>query len=238
LVYTIARDERTTKVQIAKTEALKDWAIDNKNLINTYGQSAFILAPKIGEFDAGTYAWLEAADLLKNKSVETYLTDVMVGNDKQAYYNIARDEKNQLAKTVSSTARKAIIEQSTAMRKALKAANPLLEASLTSGGYEIATEEQMLFGLEEMLSNTKVEVNAGTRTKLLTLTSRVRAFINLSKDPEVRNTENFTQIKREQKFVIEQMISQFATNDMTVREANRAVFSAILDYYSRDSYIS
>lgn len=236
LVYTVARDEKTTKVQIAKTKALKDWAMSNKNLINTYGEAAFVLAPRIGEFDASAYAWLEAADLMQDKSVEKYLIDVMVNKDKQAYYNIARKEREELSKTISSTARKAIIEQSTAARKALKASNPLLEASLTAGGNEIATEERMLASLEEMLSNVSISVNPGTRAKLLALTNQVSSFVKMSTDPVVRNTENFTQLKRDQKVLIEQMIAEYAYGDLTVKEANRAIFSAILDYYSRDSY--
>ena len=238
LVYTISRDEKTTKVQIQKTKELKDWAISNKETINKYGQAAFILAPRVGEFDAGTYAWLEAADLLQDKTVERYFVDVMVGKDKQAYYNIARDEKKQLSQTVSSTARKSIIEASTARRKMLKASNPLLEASLSAGGNEIATEQQMLNSLEEMLANTNIKVSNGTRSKLLILTNQVRSFINLSEDPAARNTENFVQVKRDRKLAIEQMIAELATQDLSVKEANRAIFSAILDYYSRDSYTS
>jgi hypothetical protein len=238
LVYTIARDEKTTKVQIQKTKALKDWALGNKATIDKYGQAAFILAPRSGEFDAATYAWLEAADLLQDKTVEKYFVDVMVGQDKQAYYNIARDEKRLLGQTISSTARKAIIEEATAKRKMLKASNPLLEASLTAGGNEIATEEEMLDSLEEMLANTSIEVKSGTRSKLLILTNQMRSFVNMSKDPAARNAENFTQLKRDRKLAIEQMIAELATQDLSVKEANRAIFSAILDYYSRDSYTS
>jgi hypothetical protein len=94
----------------------------------------------------------------------------------------------------------------------------------------------MLSGLEEMVSNVAVQVNPGTRAKLLSLTSQVRAFINMSVDPAIRNTENFTQLKRERKAKIEEMIRNFSISDLTVKEANRAVFSAILDYYSRDTY--
>lgn len=238
LVYTIARDEKTTKVQIQKTKALKDWALGNKTTIDKYGQAAFILAPRSGEFDAATYAWLEAADLLQDKTVEKYFVDVMVGQDKQAYYNIARDEKRLLSQTASSTARKAIIEEATTKRKMLKASNPLLEPALTAGGNEIATEEQMLNSLEEMLADVTIKVNSPTRSKLLVLTNQMRSFINMSNDPAARNVQNFVQLKRDRKLAIEQMIAEFAAQDLTVKEANRAVFSAILDYYSRDSYIS
>ena len=114
----------------------------------------------------------------------------------------------------------------------------MLEAALTAGGNEIATEESMLRSLEEMLANTNIKISAGTRYKLLTLTNQMRSFVNMSNDPAVRNVENFVQLKRDRKLSIEQMIAEFAEQDLTVKEANRAIFSAILDYYSRDSYTS
>jgi hypothetical protein len=35
---------------------------------------------------------------------------------------------------------------------------------------------------------------------------------------------------------IEALIAEMASNDLTIKEANRAVFRSILDYYSRDTY--
>jgi hypothetical protein len=236
IIYTVSRDDKETNVIIGKTKAMKDWYISNKSLISTYGESAFIFAPHTGDFDASSYSWIEAAGFIKNKDLETYYMDVMVSRDKQAYFNIARDEKEALANTASITARKAIITQSTALRASMKLANPFLEASITGGGNEIATEQNMFVNIESILKNMDIPIQGGTRSKLLILSNQIRNFINISTDPELRNTVNFAELKRSRKEEIQGLINQFIEGDMVIKEANRAVFQAILDYYSRDTY--
>jgi hypothetical protein len=236
LVYTVARDEKQTNTVIQKTKELKTWAIKNKSIINTYGEAAFIMAPYVGEFDAATYAWLEAAEFIKDKDVEQYLTDVLVSNHKQAYYDIGRTERELLSNTPSISERRAIIQRSTNERAALKSSNPLLEAALTAGGNEIASEERMLVSMEQMLVDINVNIPKETRTKMLNVTSQIRAFIELSLDPTVRESNNFSEVKRERKGQIEAMIQDLSIGDLMLKEANRAIFRAILNYYSRDTY--
>jgi hypothetical protein len=98
LVYTVSRDEKQTNVLIAKTKEMKNWYLDNKSLVDKYGEAAFIFAPKTGDFDASSYAWLEAADFIKNKDLDKYYLDVMTAQDKRTYYDIARREKEDLEK--------------------------------------------------------------------------------------------------------------------------------------------
>jgi hypothetical protein len=236
LVYTVARDEKQTNTVIQKTKELKTWAIKNKSIINTYGEAAFIMAPYVGEFDAATYAWLEAAEFIKDKDVEQYLTDVLVSNHKQAYYDIGRIERELLSNTPSISERRAIIQRSTNERAALKSSNPLLEAALTAGGNEIASEERMLVSMEQMLVDINVNIPKETRTKMLNVTSQIRAFIELSLDPTVRESNNFSEVKRERKRQIEAIIQDLSIGDLMLKEANRAIFRAILNYYSRDTY--
>ena len=236
LVYTVARDEKQTNTVIQKTKELKTWAIKNKSIINTYGEAAFIMAPYVGEFDAATYAWLEAAEFIKDKDVEQYLTDVLVSNHKQAYYDIGRTERELLSNTPSISERRAIIQRSTNERAALKSSNPLLEAALTAGGNEIASEERMLVSMEQMLVDINVNIPKETRTKMLNVTSQIRAFIELSLDPTVRESNNFSEVKRERKRQIEAIIQDLSIGDLMLKEANRAIFRAILNYYSRDTY--
>jgi hypothetical protein len=238
LVYTVARDEKQTNTVIQKTKELKNWAIENKNMIKTYGEAAFILAPYVGEFDAATYAWLEAAEFIKDKDVEKYYADVLVSGDKQAYYDIGRKERESLDTIFSISERRSIIERSTNQRAALKASNPLLEAALTAGGNEVASEERMLVSMEEMLTNTNINIPKETRTKMLSITTQVREFINLSLDPTVRQASNFSDIKRQRKQQIEALIQDLSIGDLMLKEANRAIFRAILNYYSRDSYVA
>ena len=238
LVYTVARDEKQTNTVIQKTKELKTWAIKNKNMIKTYGEAAFILAPYVGEFDAATYAWLEAAEFIKDKDVEKYYTDVLVSQDKQAYYDIGRKEREALNNTFSISERRALIQRSTNERAALKASNPLLEAALTAGGNEVASEERMLVSMEQMLVNPDVDIPKETRTKMLNITSQVREFINLSLDSTARQSNNFSDIKREYKRQIEALIQDLSVGDLMLKEANRAIFRAILNYYSRDTYVA
>jgi hypothetical protein len=70
----------------------------------------------------------------------------------------------------------------------------------------------------------------GTAIKL------VRDFIAFANDPELKNLTNFTQIKAERKTQLETNLKELMLGDLYVKEANRAIFDSILNFYSRDSY--
>jgi len=236
IIYTVSRDEKQTNVVIQKTKEMKKWFIENKGLVDKYGEAAFIFAPQTGEFDAASYAWLEGADFIQNKNLEKYYLDVMLSQDKQAYFNIAKEENEALSQTVSASARRAIIESSTDKRQAMKAANPFLESAITGGGNEIASETIMFQSMEQILIDGTVKIPPATRSKLLVISTQIRDFINIASNPELRETRNFADIKRQRKADIEALIAQMLEGDLIVKEANRAVFQTILDYYSRDTY--
>lgn len=236
LVYTVARDEKQTSVVISKTKEMKNWYIDNKDLIDKYGEAAFIFSPKVGEFDASSYAWLEAADFIKNKDLDKYYTDVMTSQDKRAYFQIAEREREELANTADPFLRKAIITRSTVQRQAMKAANPLLDAVITGGGFEIATETLMFQNIEQIVTDTSFKMPEATRAKLQVIATQMRDFIYLSNNPYVREGRNFADVKRQRKAEIEALIAQMLEGDLIVKEANRAVFQTLLDYYSRETY--
>jgi hypothetical protein len=236
LIYTVARNEKQTNVVIQKTKAVKSWAIENESNIQKYGESAWILAPHAGEFDAPTYAYLEAAGLLENKSLENYYLDVLVAKDKQAYYDIAKEEKEFLKSTPSISARRAKIADATRRRSLLKASNPLLEAALVAGGNEVATELNMLANLEEMIKDSSVSMPTGTRQRLAMVTSRVRQFVSMANDASLREADNFADIKRSFRDELENLIASLSSGDAVLTEASRAIFKSILGYYSRDTY--
>jgi hypothetical protein len=118
----------------------------------------------------------------------------------------------------------------------MKAANPFLESAITGGGNEIASETIMFQSIEQILTDNTVSIPPATRSKLLVISSQIRDFINLSQDKEIREANNFADIKRQRKADIEALIAQMLEGDLIVKEANRAVFQTILDYYSRDTY--
>jgi hypothetical protein len=236
LIYTVSRDDKKTNVIINKTKELKNWAIENNDNVKAYGEAAFIFAPNTGDFDVSTYAWLEGAGLIGNKDLETYYRDVLVSRDKQAYYDIAKEEKAFLASSGDTLARKAMIKSSTLRRNALKASNPLLEAALTAGGNEVGSELAMLSSVEQIIIDGKISLDGGTKQRLAMVSSRVRQFISLANDPSKRELSNFSEIKRNMKEDIKVLIDDLQVGDPILKEANRAVFRAILDYYSRDTY--
>ena len=236
LVYTVARDDKQTNTLIAKTKEMKNWYIDNKSLVDKYGEAAFIFAPKVGEFDASSYAWLEAADFIKNKDLDKYYLDVMTSQDKRAYFEIARREREALANTGSPTARRAIINNSTIERQAMKAANPFLDAIITGGGFEIASETVMFENLEQMVQDPAFKIPEATRSKMMVAISQMRNFIQLAQDPALRGNSNFADVKRQRKADIEALLAQMLEGDLIIKEANRAVFQTLLDYYSRETY--
>jgi len=236
LIYTVARNEKTTNVVIQKTKAVKSWAIQNETNVKKYGEAAWIFAPHVGEFDAPTYAYLEAAGLLENKSLDRYYQDVLVAKDKQAYYDIAKEEKEFLKSTPSISARRAKIADATRRRSLLKTANPLLEAALVAGGNEVATELNMLSNLEEMIKDSNIKMPVGTRQRLAMVTSRVRQFVSLANDASIREADNFADIKRNFRDEVENLIASLSVGDAVLTEASRAIFKSILGYYSRDTY--
>jgi hypothetical protein len=236
IVYTVARDEKQTKVLITKTKQMQNWALNNKKFIGMYGESAFIFGPHTGDFNSGVYNWLQSADLLKDKDIQTYYDDVMVAEDKQKYYDIAKWETEQLNTQTYVSERKKIIGMATNARQGLLNSNPLLLAAITGGGNEIATEERMLQSLKQIVLDDTSPVNAGLRVKMKTAIQAMEDFMSFSKDEQVKNLFNASDLKRKYRDNVEKIVTQLSTEDPALKEAARAIFNSILKYYSRDTY--
>ena len=238
LIYTVSPTEKGSKVVIKNTDGLKNWAIKNKDLLATYGESAYIFAPQIGEFNAATYNWLKAAGLIENKTLEKYYEDLLVAEDKNTYYQIAKEERNALESESDPQVRTEIIKQATAARKALKDANPLLNPALIGEGNNIGDEEVMLGRVEQMIGNPNTPVEPATRQRLSIAIRLMRNYIAFARNPEMANIINGVELKAEQKRIVEEQLKELMIGDPYVTEANRAIFRSILNFYSRDSYFA
>jgi hypothetical protein len=234
-IYTVARNERATKVLIQKTDKVKDWAVSNKNFIETYGDAAYIFAPQVGDYTADAYTWLESSGLVKLPTLSDYLDNVQVAVVKQRYFDIERQENELLANEASIPTRRAIINRATANRAALKNAYPLLRTSLETGGFEVATEENILSSIEEVLLNKSAPIELKERREMAIATKMIREFVTFSKDSESRLLWNFTDVKRSKRKAIEEQLETLTKVNPSIREANRAVFAPILGFYSRDT---
>jgi hypothetical protein len=236
IIYTVSRNERATKVIIQKTDQVKNWSMYNKGFLDTYGETAFIFAPQIGDYTAGAYQWLEAQDLISSPKLSDYLDNVQVATAKQQYFDIERQEKDALANEGSIPARTAIIADATNRRNMLKNANPLLRTALETGGFEVATEENMLSSVAQAINDKSTPINSETRKKMAIAVKLVQEFISYSKDPDMRLVWNFSDTKRQKRTAIEGVLADLVAADPSLREANRAIFSSILSFYSRDTY--
>ena len=236
LIYTVSREDKQTKVLIKNTDKLKDWGIKNAELVKKYGEAAYIFAPQIGDFNAATYNWIQSAGLVKSKSVEKYYKDLQVAEDKQKYYDIARQEKEILANMSDPELRANVIKAATEQRNALKSSNPLLNSALIGGGNTIGNEAVLMNSVEQMITNPSVDINPATRQRMALAIKMMREFIAFSTDPQLKNVQNATQLKAERKAQIEANLRELMLGDLYVTEANRAIFKSILGFYSRDSY--
>jgi hypothetical protein len=236
LIYTVSRDDKQSKVFIKNTDKLKDWGIKNGKLIEQYGEAAYIFAPQIGDFNAGTYNWIQAAGLVKSKSIEKYFKDLAVAEDKQKYYDIARQEKEILSIMSDPELRANVIKAATEQRNALKANNPLLNSALIGSGNTIGNEQVLMTSVEQMIQDPNTDINPATRQRMALAIKMIREFIAFSTDPELKNVSNATQLKSERKDQIEANLKELMLGDLYLTEANRAIFKSILGFYSRDSY--
>jgi len=238
LIYTVSREDKQTKVLIKNTTALKDWGIRNQAMIKQYGEAAYIFAPQAGTFNAATYNWIQAAGLVKSKSIEKYYNDVLVAEDKQKYYDVARQEKEILSTVSDPELRARIINSATDQRDALKANNPLLTPALIGSGNNIGGEAVMMNSVEQMINNPSTAIEPGTRQRMALAIKMMREFIAFATNPNLQNVNNATELKAARRQQIEANLKDLMLGDLYVTEANRAIFKSILSFYSRDSYRS
>lgn len=236
IIYTVSRNEKATKIAIQKTDSMYKWASNNQSFLKTYGEAAYIFGPQTGDYTADSYTWLEAQGLIKLPSLETYLDNVSVAQAKQAYFDIERDERAALANTTAPETRKGLIEQATFRRNALKSGYPVLRKALETGGFEVSTEREILSSIQQIITDKSTPVSPQIRKNMGTILALMNEFISFSEDPESRRIWNFTEMKRDKKAQIEQILNDLIQLDPAIREANRAVFAPILGFYSRDTY--
>ena len=236
LIYTISREDKQTSVLIKNTDKLKNWGIKNAKLVEQYGEAAYIFAPQIGDFNAATYNWIQSAGLVKSKSLEKYYKDLQVAEDKQKYYDVARQEKEILANMSDPELRGNVIKAATQQRNALKSSNPLLNSALIGTGNTIGNEAVLMNSVEQMVLDSNVDINPATRQRMSLAIKMIREFIAFSTDPQLRDVVNSVQLKAERKAQIEANLNELMLGDLYLTEANRAIFKSILSFYSRDSY--
>lgn len=233
LIYTVSRAEKTSDIAFKKTEEVKNWYIKNKGLVEKYGEAAWLAAPSVGDFTAGTYAWFEAADLIDNRDLETYLREVQIAVDRQNYFDLEEKAVEQIAQTADSYAIKEIGAQMNMAQEMLLNSNPLLKQRFATGDFGVEKEKQYFTNLSYLLADNSVEMDPATRDKLN------RALRIMSNTAYKINSDNNMSSAYRRTIRDEAIsdLSELGNIDYTVRQATKAIFIPILKDLSRDTQI-
>ena len=233
IIYTIPRSNKQMRVFLNKTENLKNWAQNNENFIDTYGETAFIFAPTIGDYNSDIYAWMEASGYVKRIDMKSYLDAIQIAEDKQTYFAIRDEEKKQLAAAVDYSERSQIINRAENSRRLLLQSNPKLYTVLNSGEDRgILTDR--LKSLNDAITSPKTPIPSQIRAIMQTATKEVARMIELDANQVARNSRNFTDQKRVLKREIEAVLEDLSGISPEVKEASRLIFVPLLNEYSRD----
>jgi len=104
IVYLVSTNQEGVKPLIKYSNEMQDWAIENRNDVEKYGNGALLFAPNTGEFTPGVYKWAVAAGLVNkipgDKSASQYISDyydnVMLQEHANRYYDLGDQEEEDL----------------------------------------------------------------------------------------------------------------------------------------------
>jgi hypothetical protein len=238
LVYLIPRNTKEFRVLINTTQEVKDWSVKNKNFINTYKEVGYLFAPKSGEYNPDIYAWLEAEGLVDIPDFEDYLNSVSVAEDKQRYFAI-EDKLTEALKTKSVYGdRRQLIDKAAQDRTSLLISNPYLDAEISGKGTNRGDLRKMFKALSEAVADPKSPIDKTTRSAMNLAIKNVAEFTNFAEDPAMSKRWDFSSMKSNKKEQVVNMLAELGKANAEVKEANRIIFTGLLNYYSRESLIA
>jgi hypothetical protein len=242
LAYIIPRNNSTMKVFINKTEEVKNWAVNNSKFIDTYGETAYIFAPRVGEYNPDVYAWMESEGILKfpegkdefNKYLKNYLKDIQLSEDRETYFAIESNQKAELEKVSDISLRKQIIYKAQQARKSMLNSNPYLKAEIM-GNIDNQGELEVKFReLSEIVSSKNSPLDKRSRAAMQLVVSEMSQFLNIAQDANMASRYDFSDVKAAKKESINKIIEEYSKTYPEIREANRLIFRSLLNSYSKD----
>jgi len=238
IIYLVPRNTKEFRVLINTTQQVKDWSVKNKKFIDTYKEVGYLFAPKSGEYNPDIYAWMEAEGLVDIPEFADYLDSVSVAEDKQRYFAI-EDELNKALKTKSVYGdRRQLIDKAQQDRTALLVSNPYLDAEISGKGTNRGDLKKMLKALSEAVADPKSPIDKATRSTMNLAVKNVSEFVNFAEDPAMGKRWDFSSMKSNKKEQVANILAELSKVNPEVKEANRIIFTGLLNYYSRESVIA
>ena len=235
LVYTVSRSDKTRKVAFQKTDEVKNWMLRNQDLINTYGDVAFLAAPTTGEFNPSAYAWFEASGLLKSRDLESFLNEVQVAVDRQKYFDAEDKAFEALDKTADPMEQQIIKNATQRYRDALRISNPLLDYALQQGDFGISKQEQMLVTLKQMLADPKVKLDKNVREKLMAGIQITDSSMTYFEMQNAMKQGDYVTTKKIYRNNALSDLNTLSKGDTAFGQAKKVIFEPMLRFKSRDT---
>jgi hypothetical protein len=238
LAYLVPRNTKEFRVLINTTQEVKDWSVRNKKFIDTYKEVGYLFAPKSGEYNPDIYAWMESEGLVDIPDFKDYLDSVSVAEDKQRYFAI----EDKLTETLKNKSvygdRRQLIDRAQQDRTALLISNPYLDAEISGKGTNRGDLKVMFKGLSEAVADPKSPIDMATRSAMNLAVKNVAEFVNFSEDPAMGKRWDFSSMKSSKKEQVVSILAELGKVNPEVKEANRIIFTGLLNYYSRESLIA
>ena len=238
VAYLVPRNTKEFRVLIATTDAVKDWSIKNKKFIDQYGEVGYLFAPKSGEYNPDIYGWMQSEGLVDIPDFKDYLDSVQVAEDKQRYFQIEDELNSALKQNSTNDARRLLIDRAEKARQSLLQSNPLLDAEIGGSGTNRGSLRVMFKELSEAVANPNSPIKKETRSLMNLAVRQVSDFLVLAEDEEQKRRFDFSEIKADRKQKVMSILTELGKQSPEVKEANRIIFTGLLNYYSRDSIMA
>jgi len=238
LAYLVPRNTKEFRVLINTTQEVKDWSVRNKKFIDTYEEVGYLFAPKTGEYNPDIYAWMESEGLVDIPDFKKYLDSVSVAEDKQIYFAIEDRLNEALKKEPGYITRRQLIDKAAQERTALLVSNPYLDAEISGKGTNRGDLKKMFKALSEAVAEPKSPIDLQTRSAMNLAIKNVSEFVTLAEDPAMGMRWDFSSMKSSKKEQVVNILTELGKTNPIVKEANRIIFTGLLNFYSRESLIA
>jgi hypothetical protein len=234
LIYTVSRAEKQREIGFQRTDEVKKWFIKNERTINSYGDVGWLAAPNVGEFNINSYAWFEAAGMIKNRSFESYLQEVQIAVDRQKYFD-AQEQAFELMRTTPDPMEQKRIKAATQQyRQGLRISNPLLDRALQSGDFGISKQEEMHRNLKAMLGDSSVILPKINRDRLQAAIEIVDNSMLYFDSQTLNGRPGYVENKKIYRNNALADLRKLSQGDPLLQQAIKAIFEPMLKFKSRD----
>jgi hypothetical protein len=246
LPYLVSKNLNEVKPMLTYSKKMQDWAIANDGAVKTFGNGALIFAPHIGQFNAGVWAWAEAADLTPKVPrgmttgtyIENYFDDLRLRKYTNAYYDTYNQENNELKNIPINFTdqRRATTEHYKNVRKQLQLSVPGLKDYIDSSRDNKANVE-FVNQVYDYVNSGIADAPKGLLDSANQMYELYQGFMQYANTIDQQNYQNGSDIKRAEKLrILAQMDSLIkADTSGTLKTFFQYGLQPLMNSVSRDT---